>query len=208
MVFGHSVTNPFIIIIFRMKQKTNRKEKLTCPGCNGDVYDSNLRQTLGRKIWLWGTMTSVGRDDLKHGTFQWACDDCLNSGRALIGNPGAQLYCDFDPYLAYVDEEKVCETCDAQYVFRKEEQKYWYETLRFWVQSKPKHCPKCRQEIREEKKLNNELSELLKEKEKLSIQDMERLSEIYEEISKPEKSRYYKNLIEKLKRKNSLQRNQ
>jgi len=71
------------------------------------------------------------------------------------------------------------------------------------VQSKPRHCEKCRQQLRDEKKLNHELTALLKDKEKLTIEDMERLSEIYEEINKPDKSRYYKNLIEKLKRKGS-----
>ena len=129
----------------------------------------------------------------------------MDSGKALTGNPETQLYCDFDPYLAYVDQDKVCEKCQEDYVFRKEEQKYWYETLGFWVQSKPKHCSKCRQEVREEKNLNNELSILLKDKEKLTIQEMERLSEIYEEINKPDKSRYYNNLIKKEKRRNDLQ---
>ena len=182
-----------------------KKERLTCPSCKGYIYDSNLTRTLDRKVWLWGTIRILEREDLKHGRFQWACDDCLSSEKALIGNPEAQLYCDFDPYLAYVDQDKVCEKCRDDYVFRKEEQKYWYETLRFWVQSKPKHCPKCRLDVSEEKKLNNELSTLLKAKEKLTIQDMERLSEIYEEINKPDKSKYYKNLIEKEKRRNDLQ---
>jgi phage terminase large subunit GpA-like protein len=189
------------------KRKAKRKVQLTCPSCKGDVYDSNLRHTLGRRICLWGTIRGLEREDLIHGSFQWACDDCLNSGRALIGNPAAPLYCDFDPYLAYVDVNKICEKCGEEYVFQKEEQKYWYETLRFWIQSKPKHCHKCRQEIREERKLNNELSELLKEKERLTIQDMERLAEIYEEINKPHKSRYYNKLVERLQRKIDQERN-
>lgn len=175
---------------------------MTCPGCKADVNESNLKKTLGRKVWLWGTVSILKKEDLIHGSFQWACDACLDSGKALIGNPEAQLYCDFDPYLAYIDIDKTCEKCHEMYVFKKEEQKYWYETLRFWIQSKPKHCPKCRQEVREEKQLNKELSILLKEKERLTIQDMERLSEIYEEINKPDKSKYYKNLVEKAKRKN------
>src|SRR5688572_33340779 len=97
-------------------QKSNaKKERLTCPSCKGDIYDSNLRKTLGRKLWLWGTMKILERDDLKHGGFQWACDDCFYSGRALVGNPETQLYCDFDAYLAYVDIEKICEKCHEEY---------------------------------------------------------------------------------------------
>ena len=150
------------------KSKANKaKEKLSCPCCKSDVYDSNLRNTLGRVVWLWGTMTKLERDVLRDGTFQWACDDCIHSGIAINGDPGAQLYCDFDPYLAYFDILKGCEKCHEDYVFRKEEQKFWYETLKFWVQSKPKHCPKCREAIREESKLKRELSDLLKEKEKI-----------------------------------------
>ncbi len=184
-----------------MSKAKVKKEQLTCSCCKGEIYDSNLSRTLGRKVWLWGTMKILERVDLKKGRFQWACDECLNSGKALIGKPESQLYCDFDPYLVYIDMEKVCEKCDQDYLFRKEEQKYWYETLQFWVQSKPKHCSKCRHEIREERELNNELAALLKEKEKLTVQDMERLSKIYDDIKKPDKSKYYKNLVEKSKHK-------
>lgn len=141
-----------------------KKEKLTCPVCRGDIYDSNLKKTLGRKVELWGNVTILDRSDLKHGRYQWACDDCLISGSALIGNPEAQLYLDSPPYLAYFDLRNVCEKCNEEYIFRKEEQKYWYEYLKFWVQSQPKHCSKCRREVREQKKLNNELSTLLKER--------------------------------------------
>ena len=76
-------------------------------------------------------MTKLERDVLRDGTFQWACDDCIHSGIAINGDPGAQLYCDFDPYLAYFDILKGCEKCHEDYVFRKEEQKFWYETLKF-----------------------------------------------------------------------------
>jgi len=39
------------------KQKASiKKEKLICPGCKGDFYDSSLTKTLGRKVWLWGTI--------------------------------------------------------------------------------------------------------------------------------------------------------
>jgi len=177
-----------------------KKENLICSCCKERVYDSNLTKTLGRRVWLWGTMTTLQRNILKNGRFQWACDNCLNAKKALIAQPEAQLYCDFDPYLAYFDIDKTCETCNTPYVFTKEEQKHWYESLKFWVQSKPKNCLKCRGEIRESRKLNNELSELLKDKEKLTVRDMVRLSEIYDEIKKPDKSKYYDRLARKANR--------
>lgn len=181
-------------------KKLSHKEKPICPCCRGQIYSSGLTKTIGRRVWLWGTIKKLDHKDLMRGRYQWACDDCLNHGRALEGNPEAQLYCDFDPYLAFFDLTNVCLKCNREYIFRKEEQKYWYETLKFWVQSKPNHCPMCRQDRREEKILNMELSTLLKEKEKLTVVDMERLSEIYAEINKPDKSNYYKNLVKKSKR--------
>jgi len=182
-----------------MKQKI-KKEKLTCPGCKGEIYDSNLKKTIGRKVDLWGKVTILERSDLNHGRYQWACDDCLTSGTAIIANPEAQVYLDSPPYLAYVDELKVCDKCKEEYIFRKEEQEYWYEHLKFWVQSRPKHCAKCRREVRENKNLNNELSTLLKERDKLSIKDLQRLSEIYSALNHPDKAKYYENQANKQKR--------
>jgi hypothetical protein len=138
-----------------MKQKI-KKEKLICPVCKGEIYDSNLKKTIGRKVELWGKVMVLDRSDLQQGGYQWACDDCLTSGAASIANPEAQLYLDSPPYLAYFDVSKVCEKCNEEYIFKKEEQAYWYEYLKFWVQSTPKHCSKCRREVREQKNLNNE----------------------------------------------------
>ena len=104
-----------------MNQKI-KKEKLACPLCNGSIYDSNLKKTIGRKIELWGKVVILDRSELAHGGYQWACDDCLTSGAALIGNPEAQLYLDSPPYLAYFDVRKECEKCKEEYIFRKEEQ--------------------------------------------------------------------------------------
>jgi hypothetical protein len=89
--------------------------------------------------------------------------------------------------------------CKEEYIFRKEEQQYWYEHLKFWVQSRPKHCAKCRREVREKKDLNNELSTLLKERDKLSIKDLQRLSEIYSALNHPDKAKYYENQANKQK---------
>ncbi|QHL86837.1 hypothetical protein GU926_05045 [Nibribacter ruber] len=181
---------------------TKKKEnKLKCLCCDATVYQSDLRRTLGREVWIWGVTRKLEFADLVHGQYQFACDSCLESGRAIIGTPQRQLYCDFDPYLAFFDLNKTCENCAKDYVFTKEEQQSWYEKLRFWVQSKPKYCADCRRKKRQRKRMNKELSDILSKKENLGIEDMERLSEIYKEINRPDKSQYYQNLIEKYKRK-------
>lgn len=141
----------------------------------------------------------LNRSDLQQGGYQWACDDCLTSGAASIANPEAQLYLDSPPYLAYFDVSKVCEKCNEEYIFKKEEQAYWYEYLKFWVQSTPKHCSKCRREVREQKKLNNELSAILKDGDSLSLKDLQRLSEIYSILNHQDKANYYANKANKLR---------
>ena len=75
--------------------------------------------------------------------FHWACDKCIKEGKALLGNPSSQKYCDCWPYYAYFDETKTCLDCKCTYVFEASEQKYWYENLKFWVQSRPKYCKEC-----------------------------------------------------------------
>jgi hypothetical protein len=34
--------------------------------------------------------------------------------------------------------------CGQRFVFAAAEQRFWYETLQFWVQSRPKRCIPCR----------------------------------------------------------------
>ena len=178
-----------------------RVKKLKCLCCNATVYQSDFTKTIGREIWVWGVIRKLEFADLVHGQYQFACDSCLESGRAICGTPQKQLYCDFDPYLAFFDINKTCENCAKEYVFTKEEQQSWYEKLRFWVQSKPKYCTDCRKIKRQTKKMNKELSDILSKKESLGIEEMERLSEIYKEINRPDRSKYYLNLIRKNKRK-------
>jgi hypothetical protein len=156
-----------------------------------------LRRTLGREIWIWGITHKLEVDDLAQRTYQWACDACLDSGRATEGDPQKQLYCDFDPWLAYFDSEKTCENCGSDYIFTRQEQLLWYEKFRFWVQSKPKYCAACRKIKRQKKRMNKELSEVLAKKENLRTEDMERLSVIYAQINRPDRSQYYLNLIRK-----------
>ena len=78
------------------------------------------------------------------GDLQWACEYCLRDGSALEGRPSIQLWCDFNPYFAFIDADSRCEDCSRQFVFTAVEQRYWYETLKFWVQSRPKQCVECR----------------------------------------------------------------
>lgn len=48
------------------------------------------------------------------------------------------------PVTHYYDVERVCRNCRQPFIFFAEEQKYWYETLRFPLDSDCIRCPSCR----------------------------------------------------------------
>lgn len=52
------------------------------------------------------------------------------------------------PLLFYVDRPRRCRTCGEAFVFRAEEQRYWYETRRFLLDADAVDCPSCRRESR------------------------------------------------------------
>jgi hypothetical protein len=82
----------------------------------------------------------------------WACDKCLEKGKAILADPTQQTFVDFVPYYAYFDRKFQCRKCGKLFTFSANEQRYWFETLKFWVQSYPKDCIDCRRRKREAKK--------------------------------------------------------
>jgi Probable zinc-ribbon domain len=127
-------------------KKAKQIDKLICPCCSKlrPIVDTNLLQA--EAYWIangappeW--LVSAARS----GRLQWACRHCIKAGRALAGNPAVQTWRYHDPYLAFFDVELRCEDCKEQFLFTASEQRFWYETLKFWVQSRPKQCIPCRQ---------------------------------------------------------------
>ena len=45
---------------------------------------------------------------------------------------------------AYFDDRRTCEQCGRKFLFFAEEQKHWYETLGFPIDTRCKRCPPCR----------------------------------------------------------------
>ena len=54
-----------------------------------------------------------------------------------------------------------CRKCNGEFYFTAKEQAHWYETLKFWVDSVPVDCVKCRGVTREITLLNKRLSKIL-----------------------------------------------
>lgn len=66
------------------------------------------------------------------------------------------------PRSIYVDIQKICINCGKWFLFFAKEQKYWYETLGFYVDADYIKCSDCRYKEHEIKKLFNRYEELLK----------------------------------------------
>ncbi|MDO7845994.1 zinc-ribbon domain containing protein [Hymenobacter sp. M29] len=95
--------------------------------------------------------------DAKKGGVDWACDECMQSLRAVKGQPAKQLFYDFAPHFAYFDKTKTCRDCGLEFTFSKAEQLHWYEQLRFWVQAEKVRCGPCQQL----KKQHDQFSQLM-----------------------------------------------
>ncbi len=56
----------------------------------------------------------------------------------------------------YVDAAFRCVRCGKNFIFSAEEQRFWYEELGFYIDSRAKRCRECRSELRELKLLQQE----------------------------------------------------
>ena len=188
------------------------KTILTCPCCRRQVDHRRMRLTFALFPFD-GMLSTAGAGPeaafveilgQQPEFYQWACDDCLNSGRALRANPRNQFYTfryPWDvaqPYFAYFDKQRTCTDCGQDFIFTKEEQQHWYEELRFVVYSVPNQCPACRKQRRQARNLNRELSELLRAGVPDEIAPLQRIAEIYAALDKPEKEKAYRAEVRKL----------
>jgi Probable zinc-ribbon domain len=130
--------------------KAKQSDKLLCPCCGErrSIADTKLLQAEAE--WLATGAMDTRRppgwsvEEARAGRCHWACVRCFEAGRALEGHPALQTWCDYSPYFAFIDAELQCEDCGKPFVFAAAEQRFWYETLKFWVQSRPKQCIPCR----------------------------------------------------------------
>ncbi len=75
---------------------------------------------------------------------------------AVRGEPRVQVASFLrTPHYFYVDEVRHCVSCDRDFTFSAREQKYWYEQLRFRLNSIAIRCLDCRRKVRGETALRN-----------------------------------------------------
>jgi glutaredoxin len=116
----------------------------------------------------------------------WACDDCLESGRALEAKPWLQLR-GISPEFAYFDQARTCEDCQTDFVFSASEQAYWFETLQFVTYSVPKQCPDCRKTRRKAKGVHLELGRIHSQFSG-SVAELIQLADLYLELGNAPKA--------------------
>jgi hypothetical protein len=127
-----------------------RSERLTCPVCCQPRIVAETTLLEREADWSATGAFSVHRppgwsvEAARSEQMQWACIQCFEAGRALEGHPAEQTFCDMNPYFAFVDAGLRCHDCGCLFIFAATEQRFWYETMKFWVQSRPKQCIRCR----------------------------------------------------------------
>jgi hypothetical protein len=103
------------------------------------------------------TVDGFGHDDPRKmpvgGFFRGAIR--LDYATAVRANDARQNF-SVCPRQWYIDATFRCARCKKQFVFSAKEQRYWYEKLQFYVDSYPKHCKSCRQDVRRLKALQEE----------------------------------------------------
>ena len=125
-------------------------------------------------------------------TKQWACQDCLNSARALKAYPLEQNFMGYSgPVFAFADQTRTCQHCAEDFTFTASEQKFWYEERKFHPKAVPLHCRECRRKVRRVKVANRKLGEALQVLDGKNWEQLARIGELYSEIGAWEQSKLY-----------------
>lgn len=77
------------------------------------------------------------------------------------------------PVLYYFDLRKTCIDCHRLFIFFAEEQKYWYETLGFYLDANCVRCVECRQRAQGHERQRRRYVQLLKQDQRSPAEDME-----------------------------------
>ncbi len=184
--------------------KRGKRKYAKCPSCKAEVHKTEMKVAIS-EMEKTERLQYNHYKDLKIDTynsfidsnFDWACDVCLEDAKVIKANPSIQNY-SWNPHYAYYDSQLKCKNCNSDFIFGKEEKKYWFESLKFWIDSVPIHCVNCRREIRQLKLENTMLSDILKKEETdISLDELNTVIEIYKNWEKEERVKYYQAILRK-----------
>ena len=125
----------------------------------------------------------------------WACITCIQSKRAEVSEFTKQTQGFGIRLLMYIRQTYNCDTCKVDFNFEPKEQKFWYEKLKFIQESRPRHCQSCRAEIREIKKAQKQLMQLIPKGPNFSIDELKQLIGYYKTIGADKKQLEFKNRL-------------
>ena len=74
----------------------------------------------------------------------WSFDSASVFPETAISADASQQNFTLCPRRLYVDVERQCMQCDRWFIFFAEEQKYWFEVLKFYVDADCTKCIDCR----------------------------------------------------------------
>lgn len=188
--------------------KRSKTKYAKCPCCLTDKHRTEMRKTMS-------ILEKIHKNEFKNynelnlynytygsfidSNFEWACDYCLESKRAVLANPVLQQT-PFTPHIAYFDTLFKCNSCKEEFMFKKEEKKVWYESYKLPIDAQPDKCLDCRRKIRKQNSENKILSEILEKPEaEIKVNELEKVVEIYTTWNKMKKAKYYQSMLNKRK---------
>lgn len=173
-----------------MKNKKIKKKNLVqCPCCKtyvGKRDQSHIHQAYQKLVEQRGEHYISYQTLLKHRN--WACDGCLQSGKAAKANFNKLSNRGYDlPFFAYYLKERTCRDCHIDFDFTIKEQKFWYEEQKIETDVIPVRCASCRKARRKKIASNNRIMELTAIPNK-TIDHLKELAELYRIIGSERKA--------------------
>lgn len=147
---------------------------ITCPSCLKVKYTKNdVSRYLGQLksleyspvshadnqsiYFLYSKEYKTEKDYLK---IKWACNECLGREKAFISvTIHEQRKTDTAPVFAFFDLKSTCAKCRSDFIFKKDEWRYWIDELGFYFQTTKKYCENCYPIEKLKKKLSHSISE-------------------------------------------------
>jgi len=171
---------------------------LNCPICKKDTdFENTTLNYSGIKEYYKINENSLTLKKIKEDKMDWFCLECLGRENILIANWKKQnlrgyLCFEWIPIIYYRPTLINCKICKNAFNFSAQEQKVWYEEYKIFTDVKPKLCLPCRRKSKVIKKINEELSPLLKEvTTKPTKEKLVRISELYIELGNKRKAGIY-----------------
>ncbi len=179
-----------------------RKKKITCPCCRSTVTERNIGQALRdiRKVSGIYIPYDSKQNNLELALLnnyqRWACNDCLQTGKAIKADPDRQPNGSFmshdTEYLAFWDSNWIdCRDCGESFVFSKEDQLFYYQTLGKVRDARAVRCLACRKALKEKHRPARELGEMLENGKLKQEADRDRVIANYRALGREDKARYF-----------------